>query len=257
MRRGRRRQSVRDYSRDVVSKEIRDALTNRWKLLSPFPLDPREIHQVVFTPEVHAAAKVIKEVVPSMLRHNNRLVLQWRSDAPMVANPLVPFIRGHYAEVVLNDFRMAQCRPTHIYVILPDENEEEYYLPGEQKFFVSRLPAAMREVLVPWAHSYIKHKLEEMALKKLTDQVFYACNTLGQVKRAWPNLMNFMPTEQRQKVEQMKCRSKMPEGFDQYQADGELFSYKNIEAYDTIITEALILPKMDTKLIAELAYEPC
>jgi hypothetical protein len=258
--RRRGRQSQRDYSREVVSGEIEKAMINRMKLLSPFPLDPMEVHQAIIEPEIHAAAAIIQNWNGTMLERDHTLPIQWRtSSAPVVTNPFANFARGQRGSVVLKDFMAAAYRPKLVMVTLPyTDYLDRPYMPDRPNFFMGGLPHVMREKLTAWAEGYIKHRTEMLAIKRLTDDVFNVCNTMGQVKRVWPNLMNFMPTEARQKVEAMVKQSKLPDGFEYNQAPGEIYHYKNIEAYDVIITEALILPyDKDAKMLAEITYERC
>jgi hypothetical protein len=233
--RRRGRQSQRDYSREVVSGEIEKAMINRMKLLSPFPLDPMEVHQAIIEPEIHAAAAIIQNWNGTMLERDHTLPIQWRTSSAPAYRPKLVMVTLPYTDYL--------DRP---------------YMPDRPNFFMGGLPHVMREKLTAWAEGYIKHRTEMLAIKRLTDDVFNVCNTMGQVKRVWPNLMNFMPTEARQKVEAMVKQSKLPDGFEYNQAPGEIYHYKNIEAYDVIITEALILPyDKDAKMLAEITYERC
>lgn len=254
MRRRRGMQSARDYTAEVVGRDVQDALMNRWRLLSQFPLGAKEVWETLIPPEIHKAANEVKAVFPSMLRYGNYFSIDWDEFQPRVRNPMWDFIRGENAQRMLTEKKVESFAPTSLQINLPSEDDDKFYIPRDQVFTFSHLPQHMKDQLIEWANATMKYHVQAVVLHQIVTRVFYNCNTMGQVKRVWPNLMNFFPLAARQKVEAMVKQSKLPEGFEYYQVKGEIFDPAHIEQFDMIITEALILPKTKLPEIGSLSY---
>jgi len=78
---------------------------------------------------------------------------------------------------------------------------------------------------------------------------------MGQLHRIWPNLCGFLPDRGQEILRKMKVRSRLPEGVlhyddeadpeNQYPILDDEWAPAALAPYDTIITEALLLPDVE------------
>lgn len=236
-RRGRRepKPGSKDFAEQAVNEYATKLMYNRWKLLCPFDVKLDDIYHALFTPEQHKAIDHLLRTAPSVfdMRREVKIVFDTKcrvkvqDDRVTASALLITFPR----QMVL--FEEGRGNPV----------------------LLSQLPACLHDPIVEWGHRWITAAQETRnVLGKLT-RLFQISNTMGHVKRVWPNAANLLPESALNKLAQAKVRSPYPEaaldciGYKD-NGDGikqlrEEWKPATLEWYDTRLTEALCLPMED------------
>ena len=240
---GRRRhsQNVRDYSKSDVLQRVGQKLSARHLLLAPCPLQPTDIYRHLWSNDERAAMRLLKDRMPTLLHRDSDVTLMWDT---------------HEFHV---DTAFTQPRkPVSLFVKFKAELPlpcTETWRTGADKVCLSRLPDSMVDSLAEWGRQWMRFDIEREQVYNKVDRVFSHCNTMGQIHRLWPNLCSFLPERGQEVLRRMKVRSRLPESVLHYDDENdpenkypildEEWWPKALVPFDSIITEALLLPEFD------------
>lgn len=241
--RRRHNQNVRDYSREQVASAVAERMKIRHHLLAPCPLKPVDIYRHLWTKEERAALRTLKDRMPSILRKDNDVTLEWD-------------VRVFQIDTPLTDPRV----PVHLFVNfgthLPLPCTDRWSSIADT-LKLSRLPEPMLHTLEEWGRQWLRLEIERECVIDRVEQVFNACNTMGQIHRLWPNLCSFLPERAQEILRKKKVRSKLPEAVMHYDDEkdpenehpilDDEWTPKRLAPYDALITEALLLPEHEVE----------
>jgi len=241
MRRRRHSQNVRDYSKTEVLSAVAHKLGARLRLLAPCPFTPADVYKRVWDSGERAAIRLLMTRMPSILIKDDDLTLMWDTRQFTIMSEIVP------PQV-----------PTALYVRFPKPvpvPQTETWRAERDTIHLSRLPDHLLDSVEEWAKRWTRIKIENTEVYTKVDRVFNCCNTMGQIHRLWPNLCSFLPERGQEVLRRMKVRSKLPESVLHYDDENdpenehpildEEWTRKALVPYDTIITEALLLPEVE------------
>ncbi len=252
--RGQGKKAQKYFAEQAVVNYANKLLYNRWKLLCPFPLEPANIYEALFTPEQHAAITLLDQTAPSIFEKRSEFTLQF--DMPL-------------AITVLDKKPRAQKLRVKLPVDLPlFESVSSFGLPA-QIVKLSSLPDRLRGPIYEWANDWVRAAVETRLTIDRLDRLFEVCNTMGQVKRVWPNACNLLKEQARAALAESKMQSPYPLAVLDIHRDpvtgAERKSLKadwqphSLAWYDDRLTEALCLPLMpdaQTPFMVEVEYAP-
>jgi hypothetical protein len=252
----RRQQNIRDYSSEHAMAKVRSKMLNRWKLLAPMPITPMMIYMGLFNKDEIRAILTLRKRLHSILREDNDIDIQWDCDKYTLAHPLLA------AAVAPHSMRVG------LPVEVPLPKSEEWRSDGD-KVLLSDFPDSVRAPMVDWSKLYIKQSIEYLAVEDKVSKCFSLCNTMGQVKRVWPNLCSFLPDRAQEVLRNAKVQSRYPDGvldFSEVSGEENEYSLAKLNSewepaalvpYDMLITEALVLTEADLPAIAvSVGYAP-
>lgn len=235
-----RKQNVRDFSRDEVLGKVSTVMLSRHIQLAPCPVPPADFYRYCWTNEEKAAIRLLNKVAPTLLRRQSALTLDW--DLPVF---------------VVKCLESTAQRPVGIRVEFGEElplPSTDHWRSQRSPLPISRLPEGMQDILETWAKKWVRLSIEKDEVYNKVNRVFSACNTMGQVYRIWPNVCSFLPERGQEVLRNAKVRSKLPEALihyshEDYDSKKPLldrdWSPEALAPYDTIITEALLLPTLE------------
>ena len=241
--RNRHAQNVRNYSKDQVSNWVAKRMIMRHHLLAPCPIKPVDIYRYLWTKDERAALRTLKASIPSILRKDSDVTLDWDVCHFTVDTPLTP-VR----------------EPLRLYTLfgrdLPLPNTDSWN-DDRERLGISRMPPQLLQSLLEWGKQWMKLDIEREYVCAKAEQVFNVCNTMGQVHRLWPNLCSFMPERAQEILRKKKVRSKLPEAVLHYDDETDPENERPLlddewkpaalAPYDALITEALLLPEIEVK----------
>jgi hypothetical protein len=237
----RRNQNVRDYSREHVLTNVKGKLNNRLHLFADPDISPLEVYRGLWNKDEAAALKALRQRYTTILREDSDFEVQWDISKFAYKPALAP---GRV------------FTPTKLYVYLPRElpvpQTEEWRSEGN-KVNLSQLPLPLQEKLIPWGKKFVQADVDTDLTIAKVDSCFSVCNTMGQIKRVWPNLCSFLPERAQEILRNAKVRSRLPE--DVVETDLETgktvlvddWNPKTLVPFDMIITESLILPERESE----------
>lgn len=241
MRRRRFRQNVRDYSKDEVLQVLSTKLEARLRLLAPCPFKSTDVYRYCWTQEERAAIRLLMSRLPTMLKLDDDLTIDWDTRQFIVESDIV-LPQG----------------PIRLYVKFPKQvpcPQTESWRGTRDVLNLSRLPDHLLNKIEPWAKVWVKIKMENVEVYEKVDRIFKHCNTMGQVHRVWPNLCSFLPERGQEVLRKMKVKSRLPDTLVEYDEEkdpegkhpflNEAWTPKALAPYDAIITEALLLPDVE------------
>lgn len=239
--RRRHSQNVRDYSKDQVLAAVNTKLEARLKLLAPCPFKSTDVYRYCWTKEERGAIRLLKDRFKTILHHDDDMTLVWDTRQFTIETAITP------PQV-----------PLHLYVKFPKPlpvPATETWRDGRDRLMLSRLPDHLLDTIEEWGRKWATIRIENTEVYTKVDRIFSACNTMGQVHRLWPNLCSFLPERGQEVLRKMKVRSKLPEAVLHYDDENdpenerpildEEWTPKALVPYDTIITEALLLPEAE------------
>lgn len=239
--RGEGKKGVKDFAETEVMTRATSILTNRWRMLSPFPLDPLDVYNAVFSPEQHRAIELLKRTMPSALHEGNEIRMTFDLDAYVVVQGRVP-------------------RPQMFSLMLPDSmplpDFGASYRKSRHEMLVSQLPPELRNPLQEWARQWLTAARETSETQAALKKLFNTCNTIGHIKRLWPNACNLLPEKAQLVLRDAKVKSPYPVDAYATQVDSNgctsrlphidpFWSRDNLAWFDDRLTEALCLPMVD------------
>jgi hypothetical protein len=249
IRRGRRKQNLKDFTKDSLIRHAKQLLYNRWMLLTPPPVEPDKVYDTLLTDEQHRAMELLDATMPSCLERGSQVNVIF--DVPaQIKTPIHNKIHeAKYLQLHLPNQR-----------ILPNTETYTGTRSPHHRFLVSALPSDMRESLQEWARNWMRAQAETAEVIDKLDSLFTACNTLGQAKRIWPQITGLLTEQAQNKLAQAKVRSPYPDGVllrDPDVWDDKAHNYKLIglrkeweppalQWYDDRLTESLCLPMQCT-----------
>jgi hypothetical protein len=114
-------------------------------------------------------------------------------------------------------------------------------------FMANSLPSELLRPIVAWVPRWLQCMAETAVVKTKLDSLFKHCNTMGQVKRVWPNICSFLPERAQEKLRNAKVQSPYPTSM--LDDEGRLKAAwlpETLAWYDRIITESLLLPEYES-----------
>lgn len=240
---GRRRQNVRDYSQSEVLQRVQLKMNARLLMLAPCPIKPAELYRHVWAKDERAALRLLRDRMPTALHFDTDMTLDWD-------------VRPFVVETVITDPRV----PHLLYFKFPKSlpaPATDAWKTDRDRLGLSRLPEAMQDELEAWAKQWVKLDTERTYVCEKVDRIFHCCNTMGQLHRLWPNLCSFLPERGQEIVRNIKVKSRLPEAVLHYDEDNdpenehpildEAWTPQALAPYDTLITEALLLPDVEVE----------
>lgn len=242
MSRRRRTQSIRDYSSSEVLSRVSTRMAARQHLLAPCPVTPAEVYRYMWTQPERAAIRLLNNQLRTILRYGSDLAMVWDTREFAIDTPFTP-----------------ARKPLHLFVKFSADlplPATETWRNGSDRVLLSRLPESMLTELEAWAKKWMQLDIERDAVSTKVGSIFRHCNTMGQIHRLWPNLCSFLPERGQEVLRKMKVRSKLPEEVLHYDDEDDQMERKNaklddewtpeyLAKYDSLITEALLLPDVD------------
>lgn len=228
------RQTIKDFSHEALKKHAMKLLYNRWQLLTPVPLEPNDMWNALLTEEQHKAFAHIQETMPTALSCGTQLFLKF--DLPLTCK--APITGTAYKPDVV-ELTLPESRP------IPDTNVR---YGQSHKLFVSQLPREMRAALLEWIPRWLWTQGETNQVLAKLDELFKVCNTMGHVKRVWPNVATMLPERAQLKLAEAKVKSPYPPGVLEPDGDTQHWKLKPewrpeaLAWYDERLTEAMCLP---------------
>lgn len=236
-RRRRNTQNVKDFSHEALKKHATKLLNNRWQLLAPPPLDTNAMWDSLLTAEQHRAFTLIENTLPTALSKGTQLFMKF--DIPLVFE--APLAGTRFKPDML-ELTLPESRP------IPDTNLR---FSNGHPLYVSQLPREMRETLCEWVPKWLQAQGETYQVLAKLDELFKVCNTIGHIKRVWPNVATLLPERAQLKLAEAKVKSPYPPGAldTWYEENGtqksklkDEWKPEALAWYDERLTEAMCLP---------------
>jgi hypothetical protein len=235
-RRGEGAKGQKDFAAKVTKQYASRLMYNRWHMLCPFPLEKIDIYNALFSVEQHRAFDLLKRTVPSALSMGTKFNMTFDMDVNVTVMGCRPrpqwFVVDLDCEVPMPDTATWNGTPEHV-------------------FLVSQLPPHLREPIVEWGARWLTASRETKEVCGKLDKLFDICNTMGQIKRLWPNACNLLPEAAQAKLREAKVKSPYPDAVLEvaYRDDGKEIALlsdewkpEKLDWYDDRLTEALCLP---------------
>lgn len=183
MARRKKKDVVKEFLTEDLTKRLRILMGNRRKLLLPFPVAADEIYRLAWTNEERAAIGAL-----------------WHRGSKLFQTSRVILITD-----CLNDGKRYR-----ISVKLPEE------VPCNNTYNTrvewSMIPMQLAHPIAEWLPQWIQHKDELDRLQTKIEQVAGVCRTYGQVHRIWPDLLGFFDERGRKLVDSARSASRYPDG---------------------------------------------
>lgn len=198
---------------DVV-KRVREVMTNRHRLLAPFPLDPIELYRTLWTEDEWGALQVLSSSTELFNTRNFFYIIGCKSEV----------LSGRRTITIQMD------KP------LPYD--------GRSLTF-DTLDAHAQAAICAWARLWIEYNTDTLDIEFRVKSIAEICTTYGHVQRLWPELVSFLPEEGRLALERKKIASRYP-------AEAYMSGHVRIlrpeyrpeafERFSTLLSEAVMLP---------------
>jgi hypothetical protein len=236
-----RKQNVRDYSKKEVEAAVDAKLHNRWMALAPDPVKAMELYDCLYTPQQHEAIGVLSHF-PDLLSEGQQFHLHFGGLDANYQFPMGP--EGPW-----------KMRVERLKVSMPVSRPLPSTHAAYGKFFakhVSELPEHLMIPLLDWVPRWLQLKAETVAVSSKVESLFECCNTMGQIKRVWPNIVSFLPDRAQEILRNAKVQSPYPDDVMGYDESRDLegqtrqlkpeWSPKYLAWHDRVLTEALLMP---------------
>jgi hypothetical protein len=234
----RRRRNVERHAGDFVYENLAGAvermMDNRHRLLAPFPLEPNDLYQYYWTTREWEALQVLQDV-PELVRTDRTLVLTAVIEGKASGKNILATINTSM-----------------------DEHRARVKGPLD----INELPVEWQEKLREWMPLWTKLDADTKKLVRKIKDTATVCKTYGQVARLWPDLEGFFPAWGRQKLNNAKVRSAIPERAlewsrnedgSQYAELQEKFRPEAFVPYAEMIAECIMLPNTPCTHVARVS----
>jgi len=232
--RRRRAQTANTFLNNDLKKQVNKLMDNRRRILAPFPIAAEEIYRAGWSPEEMRAIEILKPR-GDMLREGRTM---------------------HVSELPLGD-GVAQ---------VTIKLREDVPMPGyTMRLKFGELPSPLQHTIATWAPKWYDLKQEQNRLLLKVEQVAKVCKTYGQLYRLWPDILSLFDDTGRQKVNEMRAQSRLPDEVYEWSLDEgtrirarssqikEMFRPEAFAPFTSMIAECLMLPTDETEEVAYIS----
>lgn len=210
---------AQEFIQNDLKNELTKLLTNRRVIRTPFPVDPMDIYQAIWSPDERVAIRILKPYGPKMFDLRESI---------------------HINKIKWKD---AEYR---IVVKLPEP------LPSNGDFWCevdfASLPRSMMQSIATWIPPWLELEVEKTQMLGKLQSLSEHCKTFGQMYRVWPDLINLLDRQGQAVIERARAKSRLPDSLlrynrekDEYEID-EAFRPEAFASFVMPIAEALMLP---------------
>lgn len=217
MRRKSKAKKFKEQLDNQFSETVDAAMKRRHILMAPFPLDPEAVYAKMWSEEEREAIRVLSP--RSMMRSARVLYFN------------VPTTGEGRARVSLS---------------IGDEKPICASQSLEWGLFTKEEKQKIRE----WVRMWSQYARDTKNVQGAVADVVTVCNTLGQVARIWPDLVNFMSESQREVIKAMSVKAPYPREAMYVDNSGRSMPYERyaparFEKMNMLLAEALMLPEIE------------